>query len=256
MNLALLCAIVALRPVQPLPAAHAHNDYLHARPLLDALDYGFCSIEADIFRVGNKLLVAHERASLNPERELARLYLNPLQQKVRAGGGRVYSGGPPITLLLDIKADGEAVYALLRQVLPRYRGMLTEVRHGRYIQRAVTVVLSGCCPREAVLKDKVRFAAIDGRLPDLGSSLPAHAMPIISDQWIGNFRWFGIGTMPASERQRLQDVVTKAHAAGRRVRFWATPDSEPLWEELLGAGVDLIGTHNLSRLASFLRGRP
>src|SRR5438552_2878234 len=29
----------------PLIHAHAHNDYLHARPLLAALDHGFCSVD-------------------------------------------------------------------------------------------------------------------------------------------------------------------------------------------------------------------
>src|SRR5688500_5242918 len=39
-----------------LPHAHAHNDYLHDRPLLDALDHGFNSVEADIFLVDGQLL--------------------------------------------------------------------------------------------------------------------------------------------------------------------------------------------------------
>ncbi len=33
------------------PRAHSHNDYLHRRPLLDALALGFCSVEADIYLV-------------------------------------------------------------------------------------------------------------------------------------------------------------------------------------------------------------
>jgi hypothetical protein len=33
-------------PAQHLTRAHAHNDYHHPRPLLDALDHGFCSVEA------------------------------------------------------------------------------------------------------------------------------------------------------------------------------------------------------------------
>src|SRR5207237_4622701 len=40
----------------PLIHAHAHNDYEHTRPLLDALDHGFCSVEADIHLVDGKLL--------------------------------------------------------------------------------------------------------------------------------------------------------------------------------------------------------
>ena len=34
---------------QPLERAHAHNDYEHARPLLDALSHGFTSVEADVW---------------------------------------------------------------------------------------------------------------------------------------------------------------------------------------------------------------
>ena len=52
----------------PLTRAHAHNDYLHARPLLDALDHGFCSVEADIYLVDGQLLVAHDRNKVDPRR--------------------------------------------------------------------------------------------------------------------------------------------------------------------------------------------
>ncbi len=31
------------------PAFYAHNHYLHARPLFDAFDQGFGSVEADVF---------------------------------------------------------------------------------------------------------------------------------------------------------------------------------------------------------------
>lgn len=251
---AALLAIITL--VKPLPNAHAHNDYLHARPLLDALDHGFCSVEADIFRVGDELLVAHERATLNPERTLRRLYLDPLRQRVRANGGRVYPNGPSLLLLIDIKEAGEEVYALLRPMLREYREMLTEVREGKMREGAVTVVISGDCPRAAILADPVRYAAIDGRLTDLDSPLPAHAMPLISDSWFGKFRWLGIGSMPEEERARLRAFAERAHAAGRRVRFWATPHSEALWTELLAAGVDLLNADDLGRLKRFLESRP
>ena len=35
--------------VVPLMRAHAHNDFQHTRPLLDALDCGFSSVEADVY---------------------------------------------------------------------------------------------------------------------------------------------------------------------------------------------------------------
>src|SRR5204862_3959746 len=64
----------------PLIRAHAHNDYEHSRPLLDALDRGFCSIEADVWLVDGRLLVAHDRNAVKAERTLQTLYLDPLRE--------------------------------------------------------------------------------------------------------------------------------------------------------------------------------
>ncbi|HAH43669.1 MAG TPA: hypothetical protein DCM07_02215, partial [Planctomycetaceae bacterium] len=55
-----------------------------------------------------------------------------------------------------------------------------------------------------------------------------------------------------TERTKLREIVRQAHAAGRRVRFWATPESEELWEELIAAGVDHINTDKLEKLHDFL----
>src|SRR4051794_35634110 len=71
----------------PLKNAHAHNDYEHPRPLFDALDQGFTSVEADIFLVNGQLLVGHTAVDLKPGRTLEALYLDPLRARVRANGG-------------------------------------------------------------------------------------------------------------------------------------------------------------------------
>ncbi|HOK78354.1 MAG TPA: hypothetical protein PLW35_11615, partial [Verrucomicrobiota bacterium] len=69
-----------------LARAHAHNDYEHARPLLDALECGFCSFEADVHLVDGELLVAHDRIRTRPERTLTALYLEPLRRRVLENG--------------------------------------------------------------------------------------------------------------------------------------------------------------------------
>src|SRR6478609_9716902 len=61
----------------PLWRAHAHNDYEHPRPLLDALDHRFGSVEADIHLVGDQLLIGHDASELDPSRTLESLYLDP-----------------------------------------------------------------------------------------------------------------------------------------------------------------------------------
>ena len=51
---------------KPLPRAHAHNDYEHDRPLFDALDHGFTSVEADVHLVDGELFVAHNSDEIKP----------------------------------------------------------------------------------------------------------------------------------------------------------------------------------------------
>ncbi|WP_459645112.1 phosphatidylinositol-specific phospholipase C/glycerophosphodiester phosphodiesterase family protein [Kineococcus sp. NUM-3379] len=248
--------------VRPLPQAHAHNDYEHPRPLLDALDHGFTSVEADIYLVGGELLVAHDPEDLRPDRTLQSLYLDPLAERVRRNGGSVYPhSGADFQLLVDIKTEGRATYAALHRVLARYRDVLTTFRvqgEGyRASEGAVTAVVSGNRPMDLMALQRVRYAGYDGRLGDLTSGADADFMPLVSDNWTRNFTWTGTGPMPEAERARLRQIVRTAHLDGRRVRFWATPDApgaqrEAVWRELLAAGVDHVNTDDLAGLRDFL----
>jgi hypothetical protein len=249
------CAASLSAPAQePLENAHAHNDYLHEHPLFDALDRGFTSVEADIFLVDGKLLVGHDRSELKPDRTLESLYLAPLARRVRKNGGRVYQNGLRFFLLIDIKSDAQATYRHLEKVLSEHADILTSVGDdGEVRQAAVTAVISGARPRDEVIKASPRYAGLDGRIADLDSNAPAHVMPMISDKWTDHFSWNGHRPMPAAERVKLKEIVSKAHAADRVVRFWATPENEHVWTELRSSGVDLINTDQLDRLATFLR---
>lgn len=239
----------------PLVRAHAHNDYRHERPLFDALERGFCSVEADVFLVEGELLVGHDRGELRKQRTLQALYLDPLRRLAQQNGGRVYLHGPTITLLVDIKADGKETYAVLREVLAGYAEMLSCAASGRYREGAVQVVISGDRPKQEIAGDENRYAGIDGRITDLESTAPAQLMPLISDRWTSHFRWRGVGEFPPAERDKLRSIVQRAHASGRRVRFWATPESPAVWRELVNAGVDHINTDDLDRLRDFLLDR-
>jgi hypothetical protein len=238
--------------VKPLIHAHAHNDYLHKRPLFDALDQGFCSVEADIFLVKGALLVAHERWDVRPERTLEKLYLDPLRDRIKANGGRVYRNGPPVWLLIDVKSEAKSTYEALDQVLRRYADIISAVRHGKFEQKAITVVVTGNRARAEIMAPKERLAGIDGRLTDVYSDVPSHLMPWISDRWSSHFRWRGDGPMPPEERQKLKDLVERAHRHGRLVRFWDTPEKTAFWQEQRAAGVDLINTDQLLKLQAFL----
>lgn len=237
----------------PLAQAHSHNDYLHERPLLDALDHGFCSVEADIHLVDGQLLVAHDRDKTRPDRTLQSLYLDPLRERVKRNGGRVYRGGPEVTLLIDLKHDWHVLYPALRAVLVKYADILTTFRDGRKEANAVLVIISGNHTRDMLDGETVRYAALDGILADLNSDVPASLVPWISGQWGRSFKWRGKDVMPEEELARLKEIVAKAHQQGRRVRFWGAPDQAPFWATIRDAGVDLINTDNLPGLEKFLR---
>lgn len=254
LGLAIFCGRAAAddRPVSPLRQAHAHNDYEHARPLFDALSQGFCSVEADIYLVDGQLLVAHNRPDVKPERTLEKLYLDPLRTRARANNGQIYSDGPPFWLLIDVKTEAKATYDALHPVLERYADILSVTTDGRPERKAVTVVISGNTARDAIKSQTRRYAAIDGRPPDLDTDAPAHLVPWVSESWTKLFKWNGDGSIPAAEKARLREFVGKAHQQGRLVRFWATPEKATVWQELHAAGVDLINTDKLAELRKYL----
>ncbi len=241
------------KSITPLPRAHAHNDYEHKRPLLDALEQGFCSVEADVYLVGDELLVGHTPRDLKPERTLEKLYLAPLKERVQNNGGRVFREVPTFHLMIDVKTDAKATYAAVDRVLARYGDMLSAARDGKFQAGAVTVILSGNRDQETIKRQKVCYVGIDGRPADLDSEAPAHQIPWISTSWASVFRWMGEGPMPSAERDKLKEFVAKAHRHGRKVRFWATPEKPQVWKELLAADVDLLNTDRLVELRRFLR---
>lgn len=240
----------------PLPRAHAHNDYEHTRPLFDALALGFCSVEADVWLVDGQLLVAHDRNRVKPERTLQALYLDPLREQIARNGGRVHREGPTCVLMIDVKSGAAETYSALRTVLGRYTDLLTTFTPTNTVERALTIILSGNRPVEMVAAEPLRYVAVDGRLTDLERNPPVSLFPLISDNWRPHFAWRGRGPFPPDEAERLSHLVNQVHQQGRRLRFWAAPDSAAGWRELERAGVDVIGTDNLAGLAAFFREPP
>ncbi len=251
---ALLAAALPLvvPPPTPLPAAHAHNDYEHPRPLFDALACGFCSVEADIWLVKGTLFVGHTPFGLKGDRTLQSLYLDPLRERVKKNGGKVFADGPAFHLMIDVKTDATETWTALAKVLDEYADILTVTTGGKTEAKAVTVVISGNTDREGIEKATVRFAGIDGRPKDLDANPPAHLVSWVSDAWKNHFKWDGTGDMPEAERKKLTEYVAKAHTQGRMVRFWATPNKPAVWKQLLAAGCDFINTDNLDELQAFL----
>jgi glycerophosphoryl diester phosphodiesterase len=247
----LLCAVM-LRAGTPLPRLHSHNDYEHQHPLADALSHGFWSVEADVWLTNGQLLVAHDFAKVSPQRTLRSLYLDPLAAFAKTNAALFATAGP-MTLLVDVKSDGTNTWRALREVFRGYTHLLTRFENARIQTNFVTVIISGNRAVPLIASESVRYAAVDGRLPDLDANPSPALVPLVSDNWTKFFKWKGQGALSSAEREKLRALVTKAHQQGRRIRLWATPDTETSWSELLDAGVDLLNTDKLSEAEKFLR---
>ena len=117
----------------------------------------------------------------------------------------------------------------------------------------MTVIISGNRDVKTMADQKGALRGIDGRPADLEGDTTAALTPWVSAAWNSQFKWNGTGAMPNDERKRLHEFVAKAHKQGRMVRFWATPEKQEVWQELLAADVDFLNTDKLVDLAKFLR---
>ena len=193
---------------------------------------------------------------MKPERTLEALYLDPLRERVRRNGGRVYRGGPTITLLVDVKTEAASTYAALDATLKNYADMLTAFREGSAQPGAITVIVSGNRAPAVMSAQPLRYAAMDGRVDDLNGHTTSAFIPWISDNWTKVFTWRWSGPMPDADRDKLRQLVAQTHAQGRKLRLWNTPDRAEAWKLLYDAGVDLINTDDLAGLQAFLLAQP
>jgi alkaline phosphatase len=113
---------------------HSHNDYLQNVPFWKALASGASSIEADIFLVGDSLLVAHSFDEIVPLRTFERLYLDPLQGSTELGLVKQ----PGLQLLIDIKSEAYSTLNAVIKSIEKY----PEIRENK----ALSFVISGNRP--------------------------------------------------------------------------------------------------------------
>ncbi len=231
-------------PSMVVRGGHSHNDYNRSRPLLDALDAGMVSVEADVFLVGGRLLVAHDLKDVKPERNLRDMYLKPLADRVANSGGGAYPGySGTFWVLIDIKTNGAACYEQFKKELSEFYVLNSPKTKVRF-------VISGDRPVDAILADRGSYAGLDGRPADLDRepSIDPVTMPWVSDAWLSNFKWLGSGEFSVENTAKLNALAKRVHDQGRLLRFWGTPDLPAIWSVQKSAGVDLFNADDLLKL--------
>jgi hypothetical protein len=230
----------------PHGQAHAHNDYEHTRPLKDALQVGFVSVEADVHLVKGELLVSHN--SPRPwAKTLSQLYLAPLDSMIKSAGKVYPNSTSPFYLMIDCKTEAVTTYRAIQQALTMYPNLAGS--------SAVIIFLSGNRPVATMIQAGFQGIALDGRPEDLGIGISPELMPVVSDNFNKWSSWSGRSAPGADDLTRVRALAQQVHAEGKKLRFWAIPDHELAWAALLDAGVDLISTDRLQELHEFLEKR-
>ena len=172
-------------------ATHSHNDYYQNKPLIDALESGMGSIEADIYyvelpftdtdgeeRALREMYIAHDWDEVEgnavgfarTKGTLADLYLNPLWD-VFLETGDVYPEG---TLLLhaDFKTDTETTWPVLESMLRNYPGLFTafDLESETIIPGPVTVYTNEEPGSDLLNEYGVVHSTADGRFGDIFDS--------------------------------------------------------------------------------------
>ena len=122
--------------------AFSHNDYTRARPLEDALRLKYNCVEADIHLINDELYVRHDRpADTTGVPTLLDLYIRPLAERISDNWGKVYpDSDSPFFLMIDIKAQGDAAYDLLKTQLAPYRSLFCQIGRASCRERVYVLV--------------------------------------------------------------------------------------------------------------------
>lgn len=237
-----------------LPTGHSHNDYTRDQPLYDALNYGFMSIEVDVYLHQGRMVVTHDDKLLDEKPTLQDLYLKPLNSIIQKNGGTVFTeDDTQLVLMIDLKSDKVSTYHALEEIFKSYTNMIEWYSKGHKIHGPVQVLLSGGPPIDLIEKESNRYFYVDGSVEQWSMNYPVSLMPRASTNYRSYFKWYGKGEMPPEEEQKLKELVNKAHESGRKIRFWGCPNKEAVWQKLLVEGCDWINVDDLKGFNVFYR---
>lgn len=236
----------------PIANAHAHNDYVQDRPLLDALENGFTSIEIDVHSYKGKAVVCHDDDELASKPTIDELYFAPLDKIIKQNGGTVYPDyNGHLILMIDLKEDKDELLKILEKVFIKYHHLVHSSLDPHEKWKPLKIVISGDPPLEKMKYDPTGYFFMDGRIHHLDQRIDDYVMPRISMSYRDNFSWRPDGDLPKEELEKMRDIIKRVHARGKKFRFWAHPETEAFWDLLRREGVDWINVDELEKFKSY-----
>jgi len=213
---------------------HSHNDYLRNVPFWEAFGVGCASIEVDVILQNGELMVAHEKVSIQSERTLKSLYLEPIQKAKALGMIDSFD----FHLLIDSKTEA---YSTLEQIV-RDASEFEELLFSGQNPKGLKLIISGNRPKPEDYKNYPSWILFDYQSQQLTNKLPWDKIGMVSLSFRQFSVWNGKGRIVQSERDSLVSFISKVHSFQKPVRFWATPDSKSAWKAFFDLGIDYINT--------------
>ncbi|TZF84936.1 glycerophosphodiester phosphodiesterase [Pedobacter sp. BS3] len=247
-HLVFILAIILCIPAIGQVKIHSHNDYAHAQPFWEAYHQQAYSIEADVYVVGDSLMVAHNRKDITAGHSLEQMYLKPIAG-LFAGNDHHVSADKQYTfqLMIDFKDTWDLVYPLLVKTLQPYLDCFDPKRNGK----AVSIVISGNRLPDSAFHTLPSFIRLDGLPFRNYVSRDLRKVAMISDNFKTYSKWKGVGMLPEADKQKLNEVIENAHRQHKLVRFWGAPDTEATWRQLYELGADIINTDKVASCRQF-----
>lgn len=237
-----------------IPVAHAHNDYAKKDALYGALEYGFTSIEIDIFAHKGKLKIAHVPLFLGLRKTLDEKYLAPLAEVLATRKWIYEDYEEPLVLMLDFKTSSEKTLPLLMESIKPYQDLFTYYENDSVIKRPLQLVISGAGFSYEQVEDETQiFVFRDGGVHACENNFPSKLVARGSTHYKSIFSWRGEGEIPKDELEKLRKIIAEADKCDKKIRFWAMPQNENVWRTLLNEGVDWINIDNKKKFAEFYK---
>ncbi|QPH39461.1 PI-PLC domain-containing protein [Pedobacter endophyticus] len=219
---------------------HSHNDYTHQKPFYDASAHRAFSIEADVFVVGDSLIVAHSRKEIKEGNTLQKLYLEPIAALSKTE--KFYS----FQLMIDFKDSWDLTYPVLLKALKPYQKYFVKGN------QMVSIVISGNRPPDSTFHT-FKEVSFDG-LPNVGyAAADLSKITMISDNFALHSKWKGVGEIPEADEVKLKALIDDAHKVDKPFRFWGAPDTEACWKLLHDLGADIINTDKVAEATQYLQ---
>lgn len=244
--LALTCcgAAAAQSPV----LIHSHNDYAQRVPFYQAYAQQVSSIEADVFLHDGQLLVGHDVEDLRADMTFEALYVEPIVTLFARNGGRAFrDSDQTLQLMVELKSETDPTLRAVAALLGRW----PEVFDPEVNPAAVRVAVTGRVPAPETFDRYPRFLGFDGAWDADYTPEQLERIALISTNFRDFSQWNGKGTIIPAEKERLEQVIDRAHEQGKPVRFWNAPEGTTVYYTFYDMGIDYINTDNPEVCAAF-----